>query len=147
MGKHWQNDEIALACKACISATQNPISGADQDDNEFTSDLISKFEINSPNVCEPVTYHTQGKTVYPYLRDNMFPNVQKFQKSLRTNCVTNPTGVIEQEKTNMVVVIHLKKVTRMDYAMKNFDPYDWKFYGGWLQLKNIPKFAFTPHEE
>lgn len=147
MGKHWGNEEIALACQAYISATRNPISGADQDVNQFTSDLISKLEINSPKFCDPGTYYKRGKTVYPYLRDSVFPNVQKFQKALRIIYLSNPTGVIEQEKMNMAVAIHMKKVSRMDYAMKNFDPNSWKFYRGWLQLKKIPKFAFTSHGE
>ena len=115
--------------------------------NTFTSDLLSKFERNSPDLCEPGTYHKRGKTGYPYLRDSVSSNVQKFQKALRSIYLSNTTGVMEQEKTNMAVAIHLKKVKNMDYEMKHFDLNEWKFYGGWLHLNQIPKFAYIPHGE
>ena len=85
--------------------------------------------------------------MYAYLRDSVSPNAQKFQEALRIFYLSNTTGVMEQEKTNMAVAIHLKKVKKMGYEMKHFDPKEWKFYGGWLHLKKISKFAYTSHGE
>ena len=39
MTKRWKLDEIALACKAYISATNNPINGTDQDFHTFSLDI------------------------------------------------------------------------------------------------------------
>ena len=142
MVKHWKSIEIALACKAYVSATLNPIKGADQDFMTFNTDLLAKLEEMSPTDCEDGTYHKRGVRVYPYLRDNVFPEIQKFNKALRIVYMSNPTGVTEDEKVFMAVAIHVKKTKHMEYQYKNFDPSNWKLYEGWCHLKKIPKFAY-----
>lgn len=42
MPKHWKPNEIALACKAYIAASINPVKGTDQDFVAFSTDLIKK---------------------------------------------------------------------------------------------------------
>ena len=56
----------------------------------------------------------------------------------------NPTGVTEQQKRNMAVVMYLGKVKTMDYAFKDFDATEWKLYTGWLAVKHLPKFVPPP---
>ena len=145
MPKHWKSVEIALACKAYISATLNPVSGADQDFHAFTTDLVKKYEVISLSSCADRTYYRRGDRVYAYLRDNVFPSVQKFQKALRVVYSSNPTGVTEQESINMAVAIHCKETKSMEYIYKSFDPKAWKCYEGWVHLNKIPKFAYTSH--
>ena len=145
MVKHWKSAEVALGCKAYVSATLNPIKGADQDVITFNSDLLAKLEEISPTDCADGTYHKRGIRVYPYLRDNVFPDIQKFNKALRIIYSSNPTGVTEDEKVFMAVAIHVKKTKQMEYQYKSFDPSSWKMYEGWRELKKIPKFAYSSH--
>ena len=144
MPRHWKNDEIALACQAYISATDNPINGTDQDYHTFALDIVDRFKQISSADCADGTYFKRGVRVYPYLRDNVFPEVQKFQKALRVVSVSDPTGVTEKEKVNMAVAIHCKETNKMEYKYKSYDPNEWKYYQAYLHLKTIPKFANLP---
>ena len=85
MTKRWKLDDIALACKAYISATNNPINGTYQDFHTFSLDLVDRFKHISPSDYVDGTYSKRGDRVYPYLRDNVFPDVQKFHKALYLN--------------------------------------------------------------
>ena len=143
MLKHWKGDEIALACQAYVGATLNPITGADQDFVAFTSDLLKKYEALSPNVCEEGTYYKRGDRVYPYLRDNVFPEIQKFQKSLRLVHSSYPSGVTEDEIVCMAVAIHCNETESMEYRFKTYDCTKWKLYAAWNHLEKLPKFHST----
>ena len=92
MPKQWTLEEIALACKAYLGTTMNPIRGTSQDFNALNVTLIEKFEAISPSNCEDGTHYKRGTRTYPYLRDNVFPKIQKFNKALRTVYCSNPTG-------------------------------------------------------
>ena len=61
MTKRWKVDEIALVCKAYISATNNPINGTDQDFHNFSPDLVDRFNHISPSDCVDGTYYTITK--------------------------------------------------------------------------------------
>ena len=113
MGKQWKSAEIALACRAYVSSTLNPIRGADQDFVTFNSDILAKLEAISPADCQDGTYHKIGIRVYSYLRDNIFPDIQKFNKALRIVYSSNPTEVTEEEKVFMVIAIHCKETKQM----------------------------------
>lgn len=95
MRKRWTPEEIALACKAYVAATNNPIEGADQDLHSFSYDLIEKYKVLSPSHCIDGTYYHRGDSVYKYLRDNMFPSIQKFQNVLLIVKSSNPSGTTE----------------------------------------------------
>ena len=140
MPTRWKAEEIALACQAYIGATDNPIHGTDQDFHTFSVDLVDRFKTLSSSNCEPDTYYKRGSRVYPYLRDNVFPEVQKFQKALRIVLVSNPTGVTEKEKENMAVAIHCKETKKMEYKYKSYTPSEWNLYPGYLHLKKLPQF-------
>ena len=146
MPKQWKAEEIVVTCEAYIGATDNPIDSTDQEFHTFTVDLIDRFTVLSSPTCEPDTYYKRGFRAYPYLRDNVFPGVQKFQKGLRVVLVSNPTGVAEQEEEHMAVVIHCKETKKMDYRYRTYDPNEWKLYQAYLHLKKLPKFnlSYTP---
>ena len=105
MTKQWKVYEIALACKAYISATKNPINGTDKYFHTFSLDLVDRLNHISPSDCVDSTYYKWGARVYPYLRDNVFPDVQKFHKAMRVVLISNPTDVTDKEKVNMSVAI------------------------------------------
>ena len=98
--------------------------------------------MSSPE-CEEEIYHKRRSRVYPYLIDNFFPNVHKFQKALRIVYTSNPSGIPEEEKMNMVFAIHCGETKQMDYQYRTYDPNEWKLCKTYLHLKNIPKFLFT----
>ena len=75
------------------------------------------------------------------MRDNVFGNLQKFNKAIRKVEVSNPSGVTEQQKINMAVAIHLGKTNKMDYEFKDFDPFFWRLYKSWLNVKFLPTFS------
>ena len=140
MLKHWKGDEIALACQTYVGATLNPITDADQDFVAFTSDLLKKYEALLPNVCEEGTYYKRGDRVYPYLRDNVFPEIQNFQKLLRLVHSSYPSDVAEDEIVCMAVAIHCNENKSMEYRFKTFDCKKWKLYEGWNHLEEFPNF-------
>ena len=43
----------------------------------------------------------------------------------------------------MAIAIHVGKTDKMDYEFKYFYHKNWKFYGGYLWLANLPKFSNT----
>lgn len=131
---------IALACRAYASATNNGIVGSDQDLERFSRDLLEKYKCISPSDVRPSTYYERGARVYPYLRDNIFPEIQKFSKALRLVDASGPSGVTEDQKTNMAVAIFLQKTDRMNYEFKDFDASSWRLFASWKVLKNLPKF-------
>ena len=138
MPKHWKHDEIALASLAYIGTTMDPVKGSNQDFHTFTTQLTLKYSDLPPKDCGDGTYHKRGYRVYPYLRDNVFPENQKFNKALRTVYCSNHTGVTEDEKVRMAIAIHLKETKKMDYQYKSYPETNWKLYTSWVHLKKIP---------
>ena len=107
--------------------------------------FVAKLEAISPADCQDGTYHKRGIRVYPYLRDNVFPDIQKFNKALRIVYSSQPTGVTEEEKVFMAIAIHCKETKQMEYQYKNYQPSSWKNHAGWVHLSKIPKFAYSSH--
>ena len=52
MAPNWKPAEVATACKAYASATDNGEVGADQDVEKFNKDIIEKLEKLAPANCE-----------------------------------------------------------------------------------------------
>ena len=129
MTRHWQAEEITAACKGYAKATLNPRVGADKDFNAFSNEVLLRTEEFSPPEAQEGRFHHRSPRIYTYLRDRVFPTLQKFNKALRHIYSCNSTGVTEQEKINMAVALFLDKTTTMDYAFKNFNPLNWKHYG------------------
>lgn len=76
----------------------------------------------SPPNCDDETYWKRGIRVYPYLLDNVFPDIQKFQKATRNVYSSNPTRVTEEEKVCMVIAAHCKETKTMEYKFKSYEP-------------------------
>ena len=80
MPKHWKHDENSIAILVYIGTTMDPVKGANQDFHTFTTELTQKYSDLDRQDCEDGTYHKRGLCVYPYLRDNVFPEIQKFDR-------------------------------------------------------------------
>ena len=104
---------VGCTDKAYISATNNPINGTDQDFHNFSLDIVDRYKHISPSDCVDGTYYKWGARVYTYLRDNVFPDVQKFHKSMRVVSISNTTVVTDKEKVNMSVAIHCKETNKV----------------------------------
>ena len=144
MGRHWADAEVAAACKAYAKATLNPLVGTDQDLDQFAQEIALQMEEVAPPDVQPGMYHHRGTRIYPYLRDCVFPQLQKFNKALRHIYACNPTGVTEQQKINMAVALFKKVVKGMDYEYKDYDAAKhWKMYGGWLAVCHLAKFQIN----
>lgn len=147
MGKRWSSTEAALACRAYASATNDSVNGADQRAEVFNQKLVEVLELLSPSEVEEGTHYHRGDRVFPYLRDNVFPDVMKFNKSLRVVEMSGPSGVTDDQKVNMAVAIHLNKTKKMECMYKDFDAKEWRFYTSWKELRNLPKFRFFSNED
>ena len=83
MDKYWKLEDVAVAHKAYANATSNLVAGTNQDLNKVSLDLYEVFKRLPPKNCGPGRYfHRDINTIYPHLCDCVFPQVQKFQKSL-----------------------------------------------------------------
>jgi hypothetical protein len=148
-GKQYVSAEIAAVAKAYVNATNNPLRGADQRQQVFIADLLSKLEHLAPADLNPklVTYHHRGAAVWGYLRNTVFKDLDKFIKALRIVYSKETSGATEQQKINMAVAIHTQKTKFMNYEYKNYDSTkEWRFYLAWLELKDDPKFQI-PYSE
>ena len=108
MAPNWQPHKIAIACKAYASATNNGIQGCDQDIEKFNNDIVEKICLLAPSGYCPGTYHERGDRIYKYLCNNVFGELQKFNKSIQMVETSHPSGVSEEQKVSMAIAIHLK---------------------------------------
>ena len=129
------------------------MKGTDQKKEAFVATLIERFKILSPENISEGTYWKRGPQVWKYIRDNVFSDVQKFNKALRLVDVSQPSGVSNQEIINMAVAVHIKATKKMDYNFRTQDPNSWRFYQAWIYLRKLPKFKYSitnsknPNEE
>ena len=119
MGKQWTPTEVGVACRAYCSATQDSIKGADQKAEDFNQKLVDIFDKLSPANCDDGTYFHCGEHVFLYLCDNVFPDVQKFNKARQIVEASSPSGVTDDQKINMAVAIHLEKTKKWSTDLKN----------------------------
>jgi hypothetical protein len=145
-GKQWHPLEVAAVAKAYVEVTLDSVRGADQTLETFVARILVILKRLAPAdlLATSVTYHYRGAAAYPYLRDNVLRDIQKFNSALRIVYVSEPTGTSEQEKINMAVAIHMGKTNRMNYAFKDFDAAkEWRNYLAWIELSKLGKFAYS----
>ncbi len=95
-GASWGSAEVAALSTAYVNASNNPLVGADQRAEAFIADILVKFQRLAPRGLDAASgkYHHRVASVWPYRRDNVFRDVQKFNVSLRLVYSCAPTGVI-----------------------------------------------------
>jgi hypothetical protein len=57
--------------------------------------------------------------------DHLATNIANFIKGIMKVLKANPTGVSEDQKVNMAIVIHVRKINMMSHWFHNFEPNDW----------------------
>jgi hypothetical protein len=142
--KSWSESEVRLACRAYANAT-NTHKGCDQKQEDFIQAVVKNMERISPANAKPGTHHHRGACIYKYVRDNVFKASQKFNRSLLLVEDCQLSGVSDQEKTNIAVAHFIigSAVMSAPYKYKDYEVTNWKFYSGWLEIRNLPKFILN----
>jgi hypothetical protein len=141
-GPVWSPKESETAALAWFRATNNGIVGADQkSEGNYQDEIYAIFKLHAPSVHKAGIYKDRSsKAVYHCLQDKIFPDINKFNESLRLIQSSNPTGVNYDNIISMAIALHLnKEVTRMDYNLKDFDRNKWPNYPAWKILRESPK--------
>lgn len=137
----WSPKEREAASIAWLRATNNGIEGVEQRGADFREKIHTFLKIYTPRDADSNRYAGRSsKTVYEFLRDNIFPDIGKFNESLRLVESSQPSGVTSDNIVNMAVAFHLKKVDRMCYKWKGFDANNWNNFLAWKILRNCAKF-------
>ncbi|KAG7367739.1 hypothetical protein IV203_030410 [Nitzschia inconspicua] len=116
-GKKWTADECTVAAKAYVAATQDEINGADQTAADFSKRLNSFMKSFSPPACAGTgTYWDRDPdgrrgVIWQFLRDTVTKECQKFNVSLNRVRNANLSGLTEEEKVNVAVASHLRKIS------------------------------------
>lgn len=134
-GKSWDIYERQLVARARVVATHNNFKSADQRQEIFSDQIGEIVKVIQPKGCEPFRLNNRGsRNLYSFLHDRVFPDVQKFIKSLIIVRASKPTGnPTESDMHCMAIAIHLKKATGIKYeymstGSKCFDPkHKWIF--------------------
>jgi hypothetical protein len=143
MGKAptWLTKEREVVALAWLRATNNGIQGCDQKGEDYRNKIHALFKAFGPRDAPPGHYGDRApKAVYVFLRDNIFPDVNKFNESLRLIQSSHPTGVNDDNIISMAIALHLGKTKRMDYNLKDYEHTQWPNYSAWKILSSAPKF-------
>jgi hypothetical protein len=143
MGKAptWTTKEREVVALAWLRATNNGIQGADQKSEVFRNKIHALFKAFSPRDAPPGRFGDRPpKAVYVFLRDQVFPDINKFNESLRLVQASHPTGCNDDNILSMAIAVHLGEARRMDYQFRNFEHTSWPNFGAWKILRVSPKF-------
>jgi hypothetical protein len=143
MGKAptWRTKERETVALAWLRATNNAIQGWDQRGEDYRNKIYALFKAFGPRDAPPGHYGDRApKAVYVFLRDNVFPDINKFNEALRFVQSSHPTGVNDDNIISMAIALHLGKTKRMDNNMRDYEHTQWPNYGAWKILSSAPKF-------
>jgi hypothetical protein len=134
-----EREVVALAW--LVHATNDGIQGCDQKGEDYRNKIHALFKALSPKDAPQGRFGDRPpKAVYVFLRDNSFPDVNKFNEALRLIQASHPTGVNEDNILSMAIALHLGETKRMDYNFRSFDHSKWPNYTAWKILRSAPKF-------
>jgi hypothetical protein len=143
MGKAptWPVKERELVALAWLRATNDGIQCCDQKGEDYRNKIHGLFKALSPKDAQQGRFGDRPpKAVYVFLRDNIFPDVNKFNEALRLIQASRPTGVNEDNILSMAIALHLGETKRMDCNFNSFDHSKWPNYTAWKILRTAPKF-------
>jgi hypothetical protein len=95
-------------------------------------------------------FHGSRSVAWTYLRDHIMKDCQKFNVCLNRVSAMNLSGLTIQQKTNIAVSMHLKKVssaTKDVYAHKDDNPSNWRLYKSWVVLQETVKIRFAAEKQ
>jgi hypothetical protein len=123
LGKKWQPDEIEAICRSYVIAGNNPVVGNQQPGPAFWKCVKEEFaSFCPPNHQQGTFVDREVSSMTRFMRVKLLPDVNKFNKHLRTVNAAKLTGnPSEQEMINMAVAIHKGKCATVDYDYRFFD--------------------------
>lgn len=144
-GKAWDVDENAVLAKAWVSASEDPVAGADQKAKIFFETLHRRFGEQGPPTASVVDGKYGFRTADSCRKHvaELSADAQKFGIALRKVRVCNPTGVNEDDILSMAVAVHMGKAATMDYAMKDYCTENWITFKAWKVWHTHPKWAMS----
>jgi hypothetical protein len=143
MGKAptWLTKEREMVALAWLHVTNNGIQGCDQKGEDYQNKIHALFKAFGPRDAPPGHYGDPApKAVYVFLCDNIFPDINKFNESLRLIQSSNPTGMNDDNIISMAITLHLGKTKWMDYNLRDYEHTQWPNYSAWKILSSAPKF-------
>lgn len=147
-GKKYDSLETEKLCLAYVKASNDPRRiGADKQDDHFWALVQQNLVELSPTNCLPGTYKHRSVDAFKiYLREQIFPSVNKFLIILRRVHTSPQTaGLTELEKINIAVAIHLGKIEEPDRNYRIYESVaNWKPFKAWYNvLRKEPKWNPT----
>lgn len=147
-GKEWSKDESLHLAQSWVAVSEGEgaerVIGTNQSLETFWRGVMNVFSSKAPHPTPPGTYgHREWTALKAHWAEQLSRDVKKFRKSLNRVYARNLSGVSEQDKINIAVVMHRGITDAPDYRYAGYDPTMWKFYDCWLFLRNHPAFAFV----
>lgn len=150
-GRQWTLQERHRAALAFADATDDPIVGRDQTKEAFEAKMFETFIKDPPANAQKGTFADRtASSVYTYFKNNVSPDVQKFNSTLRLVRNLKLSGVTEEDIIRIAVAVHLMRAkgannlsnmsSRAFYVLKTSDPMKWPNYLAWTVLRRLPKF-------
>jgi hypothetical protein len=140
-GPAWTDKERELVTLAWVRATNNGIQGADQKSEVYRNKIHAFFKALAPAKYPAGCYGDRApKAVHVFLRDKVFPDVNKFPESLRLVQASRPSGCNHDNILSMAIAVHLGETKRMDYQFKDYPHSKWVNFIPWKILSACPKF-------
>lgn len=144
-GKSWDLEENAVLAGAWISASEDPVVGADQKAKMFFETMHRRFIEKGPPTASVVDGKYGFRTVESCRKHvaELSADVQKFGIALRKIRACNPTGVQDADIISMAVAVHMGKATTMDYETKDYCKENWLSYKAWKVWNTHPKWSMS----
>lgn len=148
-GKAWDVDENCLLARAWVSASEEPVAGADQKAKVFFDTMYRRFVEKAPcfgNVVEGKYGFRSSESCLKHVAE-LSADAQKFEVALRKVLACNPTGVNEDDILSMAVAVHMGKARTMDYEIKSYCNNNWLGYKACCVWSLYPKWSICAATE
>jgi hypothetical protein len=147
-GKEWSKEESLHLAEAWVQMSEgegaNRVIGTNQTMEQFWRGVMDIFVTKAPQPTPPGVYGNREWTALKsHWSEGVSRDVKRFRKSLNRVYARNLSGVSEQDKINIAVVLHRGISDAPDYRLASYDPTLWKFYDCWLFLRTHPAFMFN----
>lgn len=147
MGRSKASDieENNILARACISAIEDSIAGADQKAKMFFEIMYCRFIEKGPSVEALVEgkYGFRASGICCTHVAELSADTQKLASAFRKVRSCNPTGVSEEDILSTAVAIQMGKSRTMDYEMKGYCKENWLGYKAWLAFRRYAKWAIS----
>lgn len=145
-GATWCPEELGDLASSWMAASEDPVVGIDQTAARLKHTLHREFLSRSPKDKDGNRiYETRSEKSCKVKVGEVFADVQKFRRCLRTVNISEPTGVTLDQILSMAIAIHVGKLSKMSYDFKDLSHDTWMNHLAYKVLRIHPKFQDAPH--